>query len=70
MEVMTHSSAFLLSNPSSADGGGAEIAYVLVVLNRNLPRFTPLLWKNGDSRALVVGFEFFLFVLVFMEVFI
>lgn len=55
MEVMTHSSAFLLSNPSAADGG-AEVAYVLVVLNRDLPRFTPLLWKNGDSRALAVVF--------------
>ncbi|KAL6500339.1 cAMP-dependent protein kinase subunit [Orobanche hederae] len=45
MEVMTHSSTFLLPSPS-ADNGPAP-TYVLIVLNRHLPRFTPLLWKQA-----------------------
>ncbi|KAL3644774.1 cAMP-dependent protein kinase subunit [Castilleja foliolosa] len=45
MEIMTHSSTFLLPKHSAADG--AALTYVLVVLNRRLPRFTPLLWKHA-----------------------
>lgn len=42
MEAIFHSSSFLL--PSiPAD----ETRYALVVLNQNLPRFTPLLWEHG-----------------------
>ncbi|KAL7151243.1 hypothetical protein ABFS83_04G018300 [Erythranthe nasuta] len=53
MELMTHSSTFLLPNPS-ADNGPAP-TYVLVVLNRNLPRFTPLLWKHAQLRICADG---------------
>ncbi|KAK6120213.1 hypothetical protein DH2020_046119 [Rehmannia glutinosa] len=49
MESMSHSSTFLLPNPS--DDKGPALTYVLVVLNRCLPRFTPLLWKHGDYHA-------------------
>ncbi|KAI3449498.1 hypothetical protein Pfo_006163 [Paulownia fortunei] len=53
MELMTHSSTFLLPNPS-ADNGPA-LTYVLVVLNRRLPRFTPLLWKHAQLRICADG---------------
>ncbi|KAH6813967.1 thiamine pyrophosphokinase1 [Perilla frutescens var. frutescens] len=52
---MTHSSSFLLSNPSADADGGAALTYVLIVLNRNLPRFTPLLWKNAQIRICADG---------------
>ncbi|XP_041995513.1 thiamine pyrophosphokinase 1-like isoform X2 [Salvia splendens] len=45
MESLTHSSSFLLPNPPVDT---AALTYVLVVLNRDLPRFTPLLWKNAQ----------------------
>ncbi|KAF3495548.1 hypothetical protein DY000_02051776, partial [Brassica cretica] len=41
MEVMSHSSSFLLP----ADEASAK-RYALIVLNQNLPRFTPLLWEH------------------------
>ncbi|KAL7112714.1 hypothetical protein ACP275_04G019500 [Erythranthe tilingii] len=53
MDLMTHSSTFLLPNPS-VDNGPAP-TYVLVVLNRNLPRFTPLLWKHAQLRICADG---------------
>ncbi|XP_057782346.1 thiamine pyrophosphokinase 1 isoform X2 [Salvia miltiorrhiza] len=55
MELMTHSSSFLLPNPQAAADGGAALTYVLVVLNRDLPRFTPLLWKNAQIRICADG---------------
>ncbi|XP_068664004.1 thiamine pyrophosphokinase 1-like isoform X2 [Aristolochia californica] len=43
MEVMSHSSSFLLpALPSNNDPG---VTYALIVLNQRLPRFTPLLWQ-------------------------
>lgn len=49
MEIMFHSSSFLL--PSiPAD----ETRYALVVLNQNLPRFTPLLWEHGTCSSFFV----------------
>ncbi|KAG8389477.1 hypothetical protein BUALT_Bualt02G0233400 [Buddleja alternifolia] len=53
MELMSHSSTFLLPNPS-ADNGPA-LTYALVVLNRRLPRFTPLLWKHAQLRMCADG---------------
>ncbi|KAF2618808.1 hypothetical protein F2Q68_00038184 [Brassica cretica] len=41
MEVMSHSSSFLLP----ADEASAK-RYALIVLNQNLPRFTPLVWEH------------------------
>ncbi|XP_047967392.1 thiamine pyrophosphokinase 1-like isoform X2 [Salvia hispanica] len=52
MESLTHSSSFLLPNPPLHT---AELTYVLVVLNRDLPRFTPLLWKNAQIRICADG---------------
>ncbi|KAJ6873469.1 thiamine pyrophosphokinase 1 isoform X1 [Populus alba x Populus x berolinensis] len=51
MEVMTHSSTFLLpSNHHSS-----SVTYALVVLNRPLPRFTPLLWNHAQVRVCADG---------------
>ncbi|KAL1558410.1 cAMP-dependent protein kinase subunit [Salvia divinorum] len=52
MELLTHSSSFLLPNPPL---DSAALTYVLVVLNRDLPRFTPLLWKNARIRICADG---------------
>lgn len=53
MELMIHSSSFLLPTPSVNDG--AALTYVLIVLNRNLPRFTPLLWEHAQLRICADG---------------
>ncbi|KAK6154194.1 hypothetical protein DH2020_013833 [Rehmannia glutinosa] len=53
MESMSHSSTFLLPNPS--DEKGPALTYVLVVLNRCLPRFTPLLWKHAQLHICADG---------------
>ncbi|KAL0320505.1 UNVERIFIED_CONTAM: Thiamine pyrophosphokinase, partial [Sesamum radiatum] len=53
MEVMTHSSNFLLPNPSADNG--PSLTYALLVLNRRLPRFTPLLWKHAQLRMCADG---------------
>ncbi|KAK4482191.1 hypothetical protein RD792_009333, partial [Penstemon davidsonii] len=47
MELMTHSSTFLLPSPPADDG--PALKYALVILNRPLPRFTPLLWKHDGG---------------------
>ncbi|KAL1216575.1 Thiamine pyrophosphokinase 2 [Cardamine amara subsp. amara] len=50
MDVMLHSSSFLLPlNPAD------ETKYALVVLNQNLPRFTPLLWEHAKLRLCADG---------------
>ncbi|XP_023645463.1 thiamine pyrophosphokinase 1 isoform X1 [Capsella rubella] len=50
MDVMVHSSSFLLPyNPAE------ETRYALVVLNQNLPRFTPLLWEHATLRLCADG---------------
>ncbi|XAR58452.1 Thiamine diphosphokinase [Bertholletia excelsa] len=53
MEVMTHSSSFLL--PSLPTDNGPSLAYALVVLNQRLPRFTPLLWERAQFRMCADG---------------
>ncbi|KAK4418145.1 Thiamine pyrophosphokinase [Sesamum alatum] len=53
MEVMTHSSKFLLPNPSADNG--PSLTYALLILNRRLPRFTPLLWKHAQLRMCADG---------------
>ncbi|XP_010474874.1 PREDICTED: thiamine pyrophosphokinase 2 isoform X3 [Camelina sativa] len=50
MDVMTHSSSFLL--PTEETPGKR---YALVVLNQNLPRFTPLLWEHAKLRLCADG---------------
>uniref|UniRef100_A0A6N2MDE8 Thiamine pyrophosphokinase n=1 Tax=Salix viminalis TaxID=40686 RepID=A0A6N2MDE8_SALVM len=51
MEVMTHSSTFLLpSNHHSP-----SVTYALVVLNQPLLRFTPLLWNHAQVRVCADG---------------
>lgn len=45
MDVMKHSSAFLL--PTVPADHRHSLTYALVVLNQRLPKFTPLLWEHG-----------------------
>ncbi|XP_056847834.1 uncharacterized protein LOC108819281 [Raphanus sativus] len=49
MEVMFHSSSFLLPTDKAR--------YALVVLNQNLPRFTPLLWEHEQQDFVCVLME-------------
>lgn len=53
MEVMTHSSAFLL--PEIPADHRPPQSYALVVLNQNLPRFAPLLWHHAKLRLCADG---------------
>jgi len=48
MDVMIHSSSFLLPCDETSTG----TRYALVVLNQSLPRFTPLLWEHGTDESL------------------
>ncbi|KAJ3676163.1 hypothetical protein LUZ60_003575 [Juncus effusus] len=50
MEVMTHSSTFLLPNEPDE-----MLNYALVVLNQPLPRFAPLLWNRAKIRVCADG---------------
>ncbi|KAF9669341.1 hypothetical protein SADUNF_Sadunf14G0097600 [Salix dunnii] len=51
MEVMTHSSTFLLpSNHRSP-----SVTYALVILNQPLLRFTPLLWNHAQVKVCADG---------------
>lgn len=54
MELMCHSSSFLLppENPNTASSSSSlSLTYALVLLNQNLPKFTPLLWDHGNSSC-------------------
>ncbi|PSS06223.1 Thiamine pyrophosphokinase [Actinidia chinensis var. chinensis] len=53
MDVMTHSSSFLL--PSIPTDNGPSPSYALIVLNQRLPRFTPLLWTKAQLRICADG---------------
>ncbi|KAK6940966.1 thiamine pyrophosphokinase, thiamine-binding domain [Dillenia turbinata] len=53
MEVMSHSSTFLL--PSLENVNGPSPPYALVVLNQRLPRFTPLLWEHAQLHVCADG---------------
>lgn len=53
MDVMTHSSTFLLPGNDHS----SSVTYALVVLNQRLPRFTPILWDHGSVS--LVAFSFF-----------
>ncbi|KFK42645.1 hypothetical protein AALP_AA1G022000 [Arabis alpina] len=55
MEVMFHSSSFLLPSIPSDEETPATNRYALVVLNQNLPRFTPLLWEHAKLRLCADG---------------
>jgi thiamine pyrophosphokinase len=51
MDVMIHSSSFLLPCDETSTG----TRYALVVLNQSLPRFTPLLWEHAKLRLCADG---------------
>ncbi|KAJ7008323.1 thiamine pyrophosphokinase 1-like isoform X2 [Populus alba x Populus x berolinensis] len=51
MDVMTHSSTFLLPG----NDHGSSVTYALVVLNQRLPRFTPILWDHAQVRVCADG---------------
>ncbi|EPS64299.1 hypothetical protein M569_10483, partial [Genlisea aurea] len=53
MELMKHSTAFLLPDLPAEDATGRT--YALVILNRSLPRFTPLMWKRAKLRLCADG---------------
>ncbi|XP_057461865.1 thiamine pyrophosphokinase 1-like isoform X1 [Actinidia eriantha] len=53
MDVMSHSSSFLL--PSIPTDNGPSPSYALIVLNQRLPRFTPLLWTKAQLRICADG---------------
>lgn len=51
MKVMKHAATFLL--PRSAVPATDRFAqtYALVVLNQQIPKFTPLLWSHGTLKT-------------------
>ncbi|KAI9400192.1 hypothetical protein POPTR_002G205800v4 [Populus trichocarpa] len=51
MDVMTHSSTFLLPGNDHS----SSVTYALVVLNQRLPRFTPILWDHAQVRVCADG---------------
>ncbi|RAL41494.1 hypothetical protein DM860_010288 [Cuscuta australis] len=53
MELMTHSSSFLLPNIPPANG--RALTYALVILNQRLPRFTTLLWEAAQLHVCADG---------------
>ncbi|KAE8009507.1 hypothetical protein FH972_005939 [Carpinus fangiana] len=53
MELMSHSSAFLL--PTIPPDHRPSLTYALVVLNQRLPRFTPLLWDCAHLHLCADG---------------
>ncbi|XP_050943203.1 thiamine pyrophosphokinase 1 isoform X6 [Cucumis melo] len=56
MEVLFHSSDFLLPSPSSSPPNHRRSStYALVLLNQRLPKFTPLLWKHAQLRLCADG---------------
>lgn len=67
MDVMIHSSSFLLPELPADQTSGAGPTYALVLLNQHLPRFTPLLWKHGNflnPLSICFGFLFGIFILI------
>ncbi|WZZ19882.1 hypothetical protein YC2023_121269 [Brassica napus] len=52
-QVMIHSSSFLLPSIPADEAS----AYAIVVLNQNLPRFTPLLWEHEQQNSVFVLME-------------
>lgn len=63
MDVMIHSSNFLLPNPAAAAAADDNIngltspptKYALIILNQRLPRLTPLLWSHAQLRVCADG---------------
>ncbi|KAJ7977550.1 Thiamine pyrophosphokinase [Quillaja saponaria] len=53
MELMFHSSAFLLQ--TIPQDHRPSLTYALVILNQRLPRFAPLLWKHAQLRVCADG---------------
>ncbi|KAH7517082.1 hypothetical protein FEM48_Zijuj09G0024500 [Ziziphus jujuba var. spinosa] len=55
MEVMSHSSSFLI--PAIPPDQRSSLTYALVVLNQSLPRFVPLLWNHEQHNFACVPME-------------
>nr|AFK41823.1 unknown [Medicago truncatula] len=56
MELMCHCSTFLLPpETSSSSSSSVSLAYALVILNQNLPKFAPLLWDHAHTRVCADG---------------
>ncbi|XP_022727737.1 thiamine pyrophosphokinase 1-like isoform X1 [Durio zibethinus] len=55
MDLMHHSSSFLLPTIPPDPHHCPSLTYALVLLNQSLPRFTPLLWKHGQLRLCADG---------------
>ncbi|CAL1398655.1 unnamed protein product [Linum trigynum] len=58
MELMIHSSSFLLPNTTAGeeeDNRRHSPTYALVLLNQRLPKFTPLLWQHARVRVCADG---------------
>ncbi|XP_020600307.1 thiamine pyrophosphokinase 1-like [Phalaenopsis equestris] len=55
MEAMRHASTFLLSSSVERAGDLSPPDYALVVLNRPLLRFAPLLWERAKLRVCADG---------------
>nr|XP_027126672.1 thiamine pyrophosphokinase 1-like [Coffea arabica] len=62
MDVMIHSSNFLLPNPAAAAAAdningltSRPRKYALIILNQRLPRMTPLLWSHAQLRVCADG---------------
>ncbi|KAJ0054376.1 hypothetical protein Pint_00990 [Pistacia integerrima] len=53
MEVMIHSSTFLL--PTNSSDTHPSLTYALILLNQRLPRFAPLLWNHAQLRVCADG---------------
>nr|KJB49947.1 hypothetical protein B456_008G146400 [Gossypium raimondii] len=53
MDLMHHSSCFLL--PTIPLQRRPSLTYALLVLNQNLPRFTPLLWNHAQLHLCADG---------------
>ncbi|KAF5455234.1 hypothetical protein F2P56_024833 [Juglans regia] len=53
MDVMSHSSAFLL--PTIPPDHRPFLTYALVLLNQRIPKFTPLLWEHAQLRLCADG---------------
>ncbi|CAI0460224.1 unnamed protein product [Linum tenue] len=50
MDLMIHSSSFLLPSTSAGDDHRRSLTYALVLLNQRLPKFTPLLWEHEQHK--------------------
>ncbi|CAN1353284.1 Thiamine pyrophosphokinase 1 [Linum perenne] len=55
MDLMFHSSSYLLPNSPAADNHRPSTTYALVILNQRLPKFAPMLWNHAQVRVCADG---------------